>query len=60
MPDPCHLIPDPGTEAYEREREEAQMETVHQSMERALGRSRTPLDGPCAMGEYDPHDWIRW
>ena len=46
--------------AYAKERQEAQMQTIHVSMERALGRSRTPLDGPSAMGEYDPHDWIRW
>ncbi len=45
---------------YAKERQEAQMQTIHESMERALGRSRTPLDLPSAMGEYDPHDWIRW
>ncbi len=52
--------PDDGMDAYEREREEAQMQVIHESMERALGRSKTPLDGPRAMGEYNPHDWIRW
>ena len=45
---------------YAKERQEAQMQTIHESMERALGRSRTPLDQGRAMGEYDPHDWIRW
>ena len=52
--------PDEEMTAHAKERQEAQMQTIHESMERALGRSRTPLDQGRAMGEYDPHDWIRW
>ena len=52
--------PDEEMTTYAKEREEAQMQMIHESMERARGRSRTPLDQVRVMGEYDPHDWIRW
>ena len=59
-PHPIHGHSNEEMTPYTKERQEAQMHTIHDSMERAVGRSGTPLDGPCAMGEYDPHDWIRW
>ncbi len=43
--------------SYDLQREEARMQVIDESMERALGRGKLKMNPPKQMNDYDPHDW---
>ena len=63
-PDPeTEARPDQGADrfkgwtAYEREREEARMRVIADSMDRALGRGKGARNPPIQEYQYCPFDW---
>ena len=42
---------------YEREREEARMRVIEESMERAFGRGKLKMNPPKQDNDYSPFEW---